>query len=144
MQRKRPCAVCRRWFLPDLRVGDRQKVCGDRKCKVEQRRLLQADWRRRNPDYQVARRLHERASERPLGDASEPYREPAPRGPLTRLPWDVAKDEFGAKGTEFIRVFGGVIVRHCKDELATQIIGITGEFQKQRTVDTKDKMQSTA
>ena len=144
MQRKRPCAVCRQWFLPDLRVGDRQKVCADRACKVEQRKRLQADWRRRNPDYQVARRLHERASARPLRDQSEPYREPGPRVPLTRLPWDVAQDEFGAKGAEFIRVFGGVIVRHCKDELTAQIIEIAGELQKQRTVDTKDKMQPTA
>ena len=144
MQRKRPCAVCRRWFLPDLRVGNRQKVCANQACKASQRKRSQAAWRRRNPDYEVARRLNEQVSARPLPEAPDPHREGAARPPLTRLPWDVAQDEFGVKGAEFIRVFGGVILRHCKDELGIQIIGITGEFTKQRAVYTKDKMQPTA
>ena len=33
--RKRPCRVCRRWFQPDARLGDRQKTCGDPECKRE-------------------------------------------------------------------------------------------------------------
>ena len=144
MQRKRPCAVCRHWFLPDLRVGNRQKVCAGQACRLVQRQRSQAAWRRRNPDYEVARRLNQRASKRPSTEAPGAQREAPVRAALTRLPWDVAQDEFGAKGAEFIRVFGGRIVRCCQDELSAQIIGITGEFTKKRTVDTKGEIRPTA
>jgi hypothetical protein len=31
--------------------------------------------------------------------------------PLTRLPWDLAKDEFGAQGADFLGAFGRLLVR---------------------------------
>ncbi len=36
--RKRPCRICRRWFLPDPRAGNRQRVCGETKCQHENHR----------------------------------------------------------------------------------------------------------
>ncbi len=33
--RKRPCRVCRRWFLPDGRLKNRQKTCGNPECQRE-------------------------------------------------------------------------------------------------------------
>ncbi|MEA3416175.1 MAG: hypothetical protein U9R02_08490 [Thermodesulfobacteriota bacterium] len=40
--RKRPCRVCRRWFLPDGRLKNRQKTCGNPEC--------QRKWHRNSPD----------------------------------------------------------------------------------------------
>ncbi|MGA3125051.1 MAG: SDR family NAD(P)-dependent oxidoreductase [Polyangiaceae bacterium] len=34
--RPRPCTICRRWFRPDPRVGERQRACS-RACTVERR-----------------------------------------------------------------------------------------------------------
>lgn len=68
-QQKR-CVCCGRYFVPDRRVGDRQKCCKNKKCrrkrkKESQRRWVEAnpgyfkgrydyvkEWRERNPDYQ--------------------------------------------------------------------------------------------
>jgi hypothetical protein len=33
--RKRPCRVCGRWFLPDVRCRSRQKTCGSLDCQNE-------------------------------------------------------------------------------------------------------------
>jgi DNA-binding transcriptional LysR family regulator len=36
--------------------------------------------------------------------------------PLNQLPWDVAKDQFGPQGTDFIGVMGALMVRAAKDQ----------------------------
>ena len=89
--RKRPCRICRHWFRPDPRVGDRQRACSQPECQAARRQKTQANWRRRNSDYAIAWRLDQRAIQTP---GPEPLRLPAP---LPQLPWDVAKDQFGAQ-----------------------------------------------
>ena len=66
---------------------------------------MQAAWRRRNPDYFVARRMQER---RIREQPPEALRLPAP---LCRLPWDVAQSEFGVQGADFLGVMGKVLLR---------------------------------
>ena len=43
----------------------------------------------------------------------EPLRLPAP---LNQLPWEFAKDQFGAQGADFIGVMGALILRTAKDQ----------------------------
>ena len=105
--RKKPCRVCRQWFLPDARVGARQRACGKAACQQTRRQQTQAGWRKRNPDYAATYRIDQR--HRPdLPVASEPLRVPAP---LDKLPWDLAKDQFGGKGADFIGVMGRLLLR---------------------------------
>ncbi|MGA2328940.1 MAG: hypothetical protein ABSH05_21935 [Bryobacteraceae bacterium] len=52
--RKRPCTICRRWFRPDKRVGERQRACGRPECQAARRQQTQASCRDRNPDYATA------------------------------------------------------------------------------------------
>ena len=33
MLRKRPCRICRRWFQPHARAGERQRVCSEAACQ---------------------------------------------------------------------------------------------------------------
>jgi hypothetical protein len=42
--------------------------------------------------------------------------------PLDRLPWDIAQDEFGAKGAGFIAVFGRVLLRGAQDAMRVQVL----------------------
>src|SRR5713226_8252993 len=112
--RKRPCSICRRWFRPDPRVGDRQHACGKPECQASRRQKTQASWRRRNRGYALARRIDQRAAQ-----PSEPLRLPAP---LNQLPWNVAKDQFGAQGADFIGVMGALIVRAAKDQIRPYLI----------------------
>jgi len=116
---KRPCCVCGRWFFADARVGKRQRACSMAKCQAERRRRTQAAWRAGNPEYFVARRLSER-SRRATGPPPQslpPLRVPAP---LDRLPWDVAQDEFGTQGADFLAVLGRVLVDAAQDAMRPQ------------------------
>jgi hypothetical protein len=49
--RKRPCGICRRWFMPNPRLKDRQKTCGTSQCKREWHRKMCRKWNRENADY---------------------------------------------------------------------------------------------
>ncbi len=48
--RKRPCRVCKRWFIPHPRLKDRQKTCGDSQCQREWHRRKCEQWNHNNVD----------------------------------------------------------------------------------------------
>ena len=115
--RKRPCAICRRWFRPNARVGDRQHACGMPECQTGRRQKTQASWRCRNPGYAIAWRIDRRATQTP--SPPEPLRLPSP---LNQLPWWFAKDQFGSQRADFIGVMGALMVRYAKDQFQTYLL----------------------
>ena len=82
------------------------------------RAQTQASWRRRNPDYFTARRIQARRVSAEKGRGIEPLRLPAP---LLQLPWDIAQDEFGAVGADFLGHLGRVLVRFGQDARVAQM-----------------------
>jgi hypothetical protein len=58
--RKRPCRICRRWFLPNPRLKSRQMTCGDARCKTEWHRKKCEKWNRSNSDYFKANYLQKK------------------------------------------------------------------------------------
>lgn len=125
-RRKRPCGECLRWFEPDARVGDRQRVCGREECQKARRKENQSDWREEHPGYFIAWRAKERAARTPPDDP-EPPRVPPP---LTRLPWELAQEEFGSVGADFLASLGRLLVIHAKDEMRAEVADSKGEFGK--------------
>jgi hypothetical protein len=77
---------------------------------VARRRKKQKQWRERNPDYFIARRILDRGK---ADRVPEPLRLPPP---LSQLPWDIAQFEFGVKGTDFIGVLGTVLLRGAQSQ----------------------------
>ena len=118
--RKRPCAICRRWFRPNARVGSRQHACGKPECQTVRRQRTQASWRRRNPGYAIAWRIDRRATQSP--SAPDPLRLPAP---LNQLPCWFAKDQFGSQRADFIGVMGALMVRSAKDQFVAYLVDST-------------------
>ena len=102
--RKKPCCVCRHWFRPDPRIGSRQRACRNPDCQAARRKKKQERWRERHPDYFTARRILDRGKE---DQPPEALRLPSP---LSQLPWDIAQDEFGGKGTDFIGALSKVLL----------------------------------
>ncbi len=49
--RKRPCRICRKWFRPNPRVGERQMTCGDKVCQQKWHTKQCARWNRNNSAY---------------------------------------------------------------------------------------------
>jgi hypothetical protein len=96
---KRPCRICRRWYLPDVRQGDRQNTCGHPNC----RRLWHAKqcrrWNEKNRSYFKAIYLTKKL-EKIRGPDPSPDSTPTPIGiPQSRLqlhlPRDVIQERIG-------------------------------------------------
>jgi len=100
-------------------VGARQRACS-KPCSEALRKKTQTRWREANAGYAIAWRIERRAT----AAESPPPRVPAP---LSRLPWDLAKDEFGTQGADFIGAFGRLVVGVAKDEMRGQVAEISAE-----------------
>ncbi len=50
MRRKR-CPYCRGLFIPDPRVGSRQKVCRKNECQAKRKKQSQRRWSEKHKDY---------------------------------------------------------------------------------------------
>src|SRR3954470_18871496 len=93
VRKKRPCCICRRWFLPDARVGARQHACGAETCQRARHRKADRAWHARHPDYDRGRRWQKamEAAAVAAKTGSLP-RCPVEPPPLAGVPWDVAQD----------------------------------------------------
>ena len=118
--RKRPCSICRRWFRPNARVGNRQHSCSQPECQAARRKNTQAQWRAKNPDYGTAYRIQQRSAQT---QPPEPLRLPPP---LNQLPWDLAQDQFGVLGADFIGVMGALLLSCAKDQFPVHLLDSTG------------------
>ena len=128
MLTKRPCRICRRWFVPDRRVGRRQRACSAPTCQIARRAQTQAFWRRRNPDYFIAHRLQRRRVKAEHASAVVlPLVLPPP---LSQLPWDLAQDTFGVVGTDFLGHLGRVLLGAVQDAKTGHVIDTVGETSR--------------
>jgi len=59
--RKRPCRICRRWFLPDPRQGSRQYACSKKDCQAARQKRNEQAWQERHPGYFQGREAAHRA-----------------------------------------------------------------------------------
>jgi hypothetical protein len=51
MPKQRRCPYCRRLFIPDPRLKERQTTCGRQECCQSRKRQSNAEWRSLHPDY---------------------------------------------------------------------------------------------
>jgi len=51
MGERRRCPYCKRLFVPNPRVGDRQRTCGREGCRKAHKRQYDEEWRKKHPDY---------------------------------------------------------------------------------------------
>lgn len=45
------CLYCGKYFVPDRRVGSRQKACHREGCKKARKQAAQKNWCKKNPEY---------------------------------------------------------------------------------------------
>lgn len=138
--RKRPCGICRRWFLPKLRSRRRQKVCSNPHCQRERHRRACAGWHRRNPDYDRDRRLRDKLL-RPAGQIA------ADRGvevdPLRALSWPDVRDVVGLQQSVFVEEVAKVIIKWLRDAVAPHHIVIKRKSPKVPATDVRDEIASS-
>jgi hypothetical protein len=116
MARKRPCRICRKWFSPHCRAGDRQHVCSAPSCQRERNRRACAAWRGRHPDYDREDRLRRRLVRdgEPVGVQADPLR---------RLDWQAARHAVGLQVAVTIEETGKVLHLWTRNAVRSQVVG---------------------
>lgn len=98
--RKRPCKICRKWFMPDPRQVGRQTTCGDPLCQKENHRRQCAQWNQKNRDYFKANYLSEKLA-RTKDPLAPPMNEPTVVTPTScirlGLPVDLVAEVIGVR-----------------------------------------------
>jgi hypothetical protein len=61
---------------------------------------------------------------------------------LSRLPWDLAKDEFGRKGSDFIGLMGALMVLSAKDQFREYVTDSTRVSGSLLLPAAKDQLQT--
>lgn len=120
MRRKRPCRVCRKWFLPHPRAGMRQRVCSAPECQRERHRRSCADWRARHPDYDREERIRRRVEPKERGSEAPPVVDP-----VAEIEWSAARDVVGVEIAVMMEVLGEVLHFWTRDAVGAQGFGIT-------------------
>jgi hypothetical protein len=62
--------------------------------------------------------------------------------PLSSLPWDIAQDEFGVKGADFIGAMGSVVLRAAKNRFRGEVIDSTREAARLPLSPAKNQFQA--
>ena len=115
--RKRPCKICRKWFMPDPRQIGRQKTCSNPACRKEHHRRQCARWNRKNRDYFKANYLSEKLAP-PKDPPSSPLKKAAVVTPSSRinldLPKDLVADIIGVRQLIILEYIIEQVTRHGK------------------------------
>lgn len=132
----RPCRICRKWFTPHPRLGDRQKTCGKETCKRKWHAKRCAEWNKKNRSYFQAIYLESKlessktlsqpdngspASSNP--DKNSPIRPPSSRS-TPQLPGDVIQDVIGVQPLIILEYVAQLLVRSFKEVIRTQPVDI--------------------
>lgn len=121
--RKRPCKICRRWFLPNVRLKDRQKTCADPTCQKEWHRRQCAKWNKRNTEYFKADYLEKKLEKTTQASSDrQTTKENLPRGRIKLgLPQDVIQDVISPKLLVIIDYFVEQLVRRYQAAIQVQL-----------------------
>lgn len=122
---KRPCRICRRWFSPDPRLGERQKTCADPHCKKEWHRKKCAQWNRKNAEYFRANYLHKKLdalSERKGVAGVCAVRSRSPSG----LPQRKVQEVMGVQPFVIIEYLVQLLLRHFQELIRVKVPVRTG------------------
>ncbi len=124
-RKKRPCRICRRWFRPHPRAGDRQKVCSEASCQRERHRLSCAAWHAREREESRCHRLRQKII-KPLDAPSE-----AVQGPVRgRVAWDEVRDAVGVEVAVITEVIAELFESVLRDAVESQVLEITSESRR--------------
>ena len=125
--KKRPCRICRRWFMPNPKVKDNQKTCGDPWCKREWHRKKCAEWNRKNAEYFKANYLQKKleAVTRPEGTSKTFQLETRLK---LGLPISSFQEVISIQQAIIIEYFGQLLFRRFQEALRLQLCVIKEEI----------------
>ena len=138
MTRKRPCRICRRWFTPHPRTGDRQRVCSAPGCQRERHRRACARWRGREAAAEQTHRLRQRIRAYPGGGNG------AAVVAEHRVHWDAVRDAVGPQVTVVIEEITKVLGDWVRDAVLGQVAVSAMELPAEIVAAPRDDMVGRA
>jgi len=139
---KRPCRICRKWFTPDPRPGDRQKTCGKEECKRKWHAKKCSEWNKKNRSYFQAIYLSSKLESSKTPSQSDnrpppssnpdkncPIRPPSSRSTL-ELPGDVIQDVIGVQPLIIIEYVAQLLVRSFKEVIRAQPVDMQRKLDR--------------
>ena len=152
--RKRPCRICRKWFSPDPRVGDRQQTCGSKKCQDKWHAKKCAAWNKKNPAYfreiYLARKLsavNEATvtdnTHSPKSNGSEKVFSAHLSAQPSQLPRNLIQEVIGAQHLVIIEYVARLLFGPFQEVMQRQLIRITSELEQlpREVISRGDSMQ---
>ena len=130
--KKRPCRICRKWFVPNPRVGGRQKTCGSEECKQKWRNKKCAQWNRQNRVTFQANYLdkklqavknHGNSSDNPLPQVPQ-------SGNKSKLPQELIQKVIGVQEFVIAQYLAQVLLRSFQKVIRTQSVDIIREVKR--------------
>ena len=127
--RKHPCRICRRWFMPNPRLKERQKTCGDSMCKRQWHKKMCTKWNRENSDYFKSNYLQKKLEAATGANAaqslsSQPGRSPIllPKSRLNSgLPLKYVQEVIGIQHVVILEYFAQLLSRRFQDVISRQV-----------------------
>ncbi len=134
--KKRPCRICRKWFIPNPRVGDRQKTCGDHECMGKWHAEKCAEWNRKNRRCSQENYLHDKltlAVGESEGDnksstatASKPSVFASGSAFFPQLPRSLVQEVIGAQQLVIMEYLCRQLLRSVQEVIRRQLLEIKG------------------
>lgn len=129
LTRKRPCRICRRWFMPNPRLKDRQKTCGRPQCQREWHRKMCEKWNRENADYfrsnYLQKKLEAATGEDQYSTIPQPERRVSEL-PKSRfksgLPQRYVQEVMGIQHLVIIEYFSQLLYQRFQEVIARQVL----------------------
>ena len=117
--RKRPCRICRRWFLPNPRLKDRQMTCGQVTCRREWHRRKCTEWNSKNSDYFKANYLQKKidAATKARGDPEMIHSKLPTIRMQTGMPLEYVKELIGVQHVIIHEYLGQLLNRRWHKKL---------------------------
>jgi len=129
LARKRPCRICRRWFMPNPQLKDRQKTCGRTQCKREWHRKMCEKWNRENADYFRTNYLQKKLEAATGGDQSKSTFQPESNVselPKSRfksgLPQRYVQEVIGIQHLVIIEYFSQLLYQRFQEVIVRQVL----------------------
>ncbi len=125
--RKRPCRICRKWFSPNPRVGERQKTCGAEECQKKWHAKKCAEWNKGHPVY-----FQEIYLSKKLEEVNEPdvQKEVYPVKFIVKsrkLPCKVIQEVIGTQPLVIIKYVNRLLFRSFQEVILGQLAEIKEE-----------------
>jgi hypothetical protein len=135
INKKRPCSICRKWFLPDVRQIDRQKTCSPA-CRHERHRRQCGKCNRKNKQSSKGNYLGDKIEKVLALSSGNPKDDPKPVSlkslPKPRLesvvPRDIVLTQFGPRWLILIDYISEQIHQRNKSESMKNVLPKDGRY----------------